>query len=187
MLEKKSGFVLDYVDILGNDSKFGWFSAKNLALKKGIVESVWLNVAIKFGFMPKNTKRAVMFTGFQKIVEERILKAQKNGEFDNLMGNGKPLDLRDDIHVSEDLRLAFKILKNADCLPPEVELKKEIKQTEALLEGMAETSEKYRIMKKLNYLIMKLNTTRDTSVTLEMPQLYANKLVNHLGSSKSKK
>ena len=128
-----------------------------------------------------------MFPGFQKIVEERILRAKKNGEFDNLVGNGKPLDLKDDIHVSEDLRLAFKILKNADCLPPEIELKKEIKQTEALLVGMAETSEKYRIMKKLNYLIMKLNTTRDTSITLEMPQLYVDKVVDQLGSSKSKK
>jgi len=128
-----------------------------------------------------------MFPGFQKIVEERILRAKKNGEFDNLAGNGKPLDLKDDIHVSEDLRLAFKILKNADCLPPEIELKKEIKQTEALLVGMAATSEKYRIMKKLNYLIMKLNTTRDTSITLEMPQLYVDKVVDQLGSSKSKK
>ena len=128
-----------------------------------------------------------MFPGFQKIVEERILRAKKNGEFDNLVGNGKPLDLKDDIHISEDLRLAFKILKNADCLPPEIELKKEIKQTEALLVGMAETSEKYRIMKKLNYLIMKLNTTRDTSITLEMPQLYVDKVVDQLGSSKSKK
>ena len=128
-----------------------------------------------------------MFPGFQKIVEERILRAKKNGEFDNLVGNGKPLELKDDVHVSEDLRLAYKILKNADCLPPEIELKKEIKQTEALLVGMAETSEKYRIMKKLNYLIMKLNTTRDTSITLEMPQLYVDKVVDQLGSSKSKK
>lgn len=128
-----------------------------------------------------------MLTGFHKIVEERILKAQKNGEFDDLVGNGKPLNLRDDIHVSEDLRLAFKILKNADCLPPEIELKKEIRQTEALLKGMEETSEKYRTMKKLNYMIMKLNTTRDTSITLEMPQVYMDKLVDQLGSSQSKK
>lgn len=128
-----------------------------------------------------------MLTGFQKIVEERILTAQKKGAFDNLVGNGKPLKLRDDVHVSEDLRLAYKILKNADCLPPEIELKKEIKKTEALLEAMEETGEKYRTMKKLNYLIMKLNTTRDTSITLEMPQVYVDKLVDQLGPSQSKK
>jgi hypothetical protein len=128
-----------------------------------------------------------MLTGFQKIVEERILTAQKKGAFDNLVGNGKPLKLRDDVHVSEDLRLAYKILKNADCLPPEIELKKEIKKTEALLEAMEETGEKYRTMKKLNYLILKLNTTRDTSITLEMPQVYVDKLVDQLGPSQSKK
>ncbi len=32
-----------------------------------------------------------MITGFEKIVEERIKQAQKNGEFDNLPGFGKPL------------------------------------------------------------------------------------------------
>ena len=127
-----------------------------------------------------------MLPGFQKIVEERILRAQKNGEFDNLSGAGKPLALADDHYISEELRLAYKILKNADCVPPEIELKKEIKQTEELLAGMKETSEKYRILKKLNYLILKLNTVRDTSVTLEMPQLYTEKLIERFGSSKSK-
>jgi hypothetical protein len=128
-----------------------------------------------------------MFSGFQKIVEERILRAQKNGEFDNLTGSGEPLDLIDDYHVSEELRLAHKILKNAECLPPEIELTKEIKHTEELLGGMEETHEKYLIIKKLNYLIMKLNASRDTSVPLEIPQLYTEKLVDHLGSSRSNK
>ena len=128
-----------------------------------------------------------MLLGFQKIIEERILKAQKNGEFDNLTGSGKPLDLRNDLHVSEDLRLAYKILKNADCLPPEIELKKEIKQTETLLEGMEETANKYRVMKKLNYLIMKLNASRDSSISLDMPQRYMEKMVDHLEPSRFKK
>ena len=124
-----------------------------------------------------------MLPGFQKIVEERILKAQKSGEFDNLAGAGKPLALKNDHHISEELRLAYKILKNADCIPPEIELKKEIKQTEELLVAMEETSEKYRMLKKLNYLVMKLNAIRDTSITLEMPQFYTEKLVERFGPS----
>jgi hypothetical protein len=128
-----------------------------------------------------------MLSGFQKIVEERILKAQKDGAFDNLVGSGRPLDLKDDRHVPEDLRLAYKILKNADFLPPEIELKKEIKHTEELLCGMEETPEKYHAMKKLNYLIMKLNATRDTSVTLEMPQFYMGKIVDQMAPSRSQK
>jgi hypothetical protein len=58
-----------------------------------------------------------MLSGFEKIVEERILKAQKKGEFKNLPCSGKPLVFEDDCCVSEELRLAYKILKNADHLP----------------------------------------------------------------------
>jgi hypothetical protein len=121
-----------------------------------------------------------MFTGFSKIIEERIRKAQKKGQFDNLEGAGKPLKLDEDSHIAEDLRLAYKILKNADCLPPEIELKKEIQRTEDLLSGMKDTAEKHRTLKKLNYLIMKLNAVRDTSIELEMPQQYSHKLVDRL-------
>jgi len=124
-----------------------------------------------------------MIQGFEKIVEERILKAQKKGEFENLVGSGKPLKFNENWYIPEELRLAYKILNNADCLPPEIELKKEIKQTEDLLAGMQETSEKYRILKKLNFLIMKLNTIRDTSIVLEMPQHYMEKLVGHMETS----
>ncbi|MFW5875018.1 MAG: DnaJ family domain-containing protein, partial [bacterium] len=63
----------------------------------------------------------MIFTGFEKIVEERILAAQRRGEFDNLKGSGKPLEHEDLSRVPQELRLAYKILKNADCLPPEIE------------------------------------------------------------------
>jgi len=126
-----------------------------------------------------------MLYGFEKIIEERILTAQKRGEFENLPGAGKPLKFEDDRFVSEELRLAYKILKNADCVPVEIELKKEIKQTEDLLAGMQETSEKYRILKKLNFLILKLNSIRDTSIVHEMPQVYTGKLVERFENSKT--
>ena len=125
-----------------------------------------------------------MFTGFYKIIEERIRAAQKKGVFENLEGSGKPLNLEDDRHIPEDLRLAHKILKNADCLPPEIELKKEIVRTEDLLSGMKDTAQKHRTLKKLNYLIMKLNAVRDTSIELEMPQQYSHKLVERLETAK---
>ena len=128
-----------------------------------------------------------MIQGFEKIVEERILKAQKKVDFENLIGSGKPLKLNENYYIPEELRLAYKILKNADCLPPEIELKKEIKQTEDLLAGMQETCEKYSILKKLNFLIMKLNTMRDTSIMNEMPQHYMEKLVGHIEKSKTQK
>jgi hypothetical protein len=126
-----------------------------------------------------------MLPGFEKIVEERIRKAQREGKFENLPGSGKPLECKDNRYISEELRLAYKILKNADCIPPEIELKKEIKKTEDLLAGMKETSEKYQILKKLNFLIMKLNAIRNTSVAREMPQQYMEKLAERIESSHS--
>lgn len=123
-----------------------------------------------------------MIPGFEKIIEARIRKAQENGEFDNLPGAGKPLVLEDDQGVPEDLRLAFKILKNADCLPPEIELKREIHRTEELLAGMTETAERYRLLKKLNFLILKLNSTRKTYIAFDVPQRYEAPLVNRLES-----
>ena len=127
-----------------------------------------------------------MIPGFAKIVEERIRRAQKKGEFENLAGSGKPLDLLDDQMVAEELRLTYKILKNADYLPPEIELKKAIQQTEELLNGMGETAAKYRTMQKLNFLIMKLNTLRNTSIEFEAPQKYSDKLIEKLESSASR-
>ncbi|MBC8443551.1 MAG: DUF1992 domain-containing protein [Deltaproteobacteria bacterium] len=123
-----------------------------------------------------------MFTGFEKIVEDRIRKAQKMGAFENLEGYGKPLRFDDDQMIAEDLRLAYKILKNADFTPPEIEVRKKIEATEQLLSGMKDTAEKYRTLKKLNMLIMKLNMLRQSRVDMDMPQKYENKLVNRFAS-----
>lgn len=101
-----------------------------------------------------------MIPGFEKIVEERIKKAQQEGEFDNLEGTHKPLNLEDQ-NIPEEFRLAHKILKNAGFLPPELELRKNIRQTEDLLQAAdIDSPERIKIRKKLNYLVTKLNTLR---------------------------
>ena len=65
------------------------------------------------------------------------------------------------------MRLAYKILKNADCLPPELELKKDIVHLEEMLRGIEDVEEKYRQMKRLNFMIMKLNMMRKVSPFLK--------------------
>ncbi|MFH1351087.1 MAG: DnaJ family domain-containing protein [Pseudomonadota bacterium] len=122
--------------------------------------------------------------GFQKIVEQVIKEAQERGEFDNLPGHGKPLNLLDDSGIPEDLRLAYKILKNADCLPPELEIKKEIRQMEDMLENIPDEKEKYRQIKRINYLILKLNMTRNSSPLLDEKEVYYGKMVDRLGHKK---
>jgi len=129
---------------------------------------------------------ANIFAIFDKIADERIREAMEHGEFDNLPGKGKPLQLEDDGHIPADLRIAHKILKNADCLPPELELRKEIRNTEALLSGIQDTQEKYKQMQKLNYLIMKLNMKRQVSPLLEENQHYFELLLDKVAPPKSK-
>ena len=121
-----------------------------------------------------------MFTGFEKIVEERIRNAQRKGVFNNLAGTGRPLQFSDDRHIPEELRLAHKILKNADSLPPEVELKREIHRTEELLADMQDVKERYQTIKKLNLLILRFNALRTGSAEFDIPQKYQHQLVERI-------
>ena len=118
--------------------------------------------------------------GFQRIVEKKIRQAQERGDFDNLPGRGEPLALEEDVNVPDDLRLAYKILKNANCLPPELELRKEIRQMEDLLDNMPDGKEKYRQIKRINYKIMCLNMMGRQAPLLEETQIYYKKLIDKL-------
>jgi hypothetical protein len=131
--------------------------------------------------------RLSVFAALERLAEERIRDAIQRGEFDNLPGRGKPLNLEDDRHIPDDLRLAYKVLKNAACLPPELELKKEISKAEELLISMEDEGQKYRQLQKLNFLIMKLNEMRKGSVQWEEKQLYYEKIVDKVGSRKEPK
>jgi len=124
-----------------------------------------------------------MIGGFEKIVEERIRRAQKEGAFEDLPGMGQPLELADDSHIPEDLRMAHKILKNAGCLPPEIEVKREIQRTEDLLAAMDQAQEKFKLLRKLNFLVLKLNTMRKCPAELDLPQRYAPAVVQRLEKS----
>lgn len=66
------------------------------------------------------------------IAERKIAEAISRGELEDLPGQGRPLDLDDDALVPEDLRLAYRILKNAGFVPPEVQALNEIAELERL-------------------------------------------------------
>lgn len=130
------------------------------------------------GNRPKQLKGFMLYP--RKFIEQRIKEAIENGEFDNLPGQGEPLPLEDDSHLPDDLRLAYRILKNADCLPPELQEKKDIRQMEDLLESIPDEKEKYKLIKKINYKIMRLNMMGKKSPLFEEKQLYYKKLLDKL-------
>lgn len=95
-----------------------------------------------------------------KIAEERLQEARREGLFDNLPGKGKPLNLDKDSAVPEDLRLSFKILKNANCLPIEMELRKEIYNLRQLLDAAIDPETRKELRRELNLLTLRFNCMR---------------------------
>lgn len=59
-------------------------------------------------------------------IDRQIRKAMEDGEFDNLPGRGKPLNLPDDEHAPDDMRLAYKILQDNDLAPDWIMLGQDI-------------------------------------------------------------
>ena len=83
----------------------------------------------------------------EKAVEAIIKEAQERGEFDNLKGKGKPLDLTAYFETPEELRLALSTLKNANFVPAEVELLQEIAVLKEKFAEAAGADERNRIGK----------------------------------------
>ena len=85
----------------------------------------------------------------EKAIEEKIREAIERGEFDNLSGHGKPLDLDAYFNTPEDLRMAFAMLKSNDFVPEEVEIMKEIDALKSKI-ATAEETELEVLKKRLN-------------------------------------
>lgn len=86
---------------------------------------------------------------FDKIVEALIKEAQERGEFDNLPGKGKPIDLSTYFETPEDIRVAQSVLKNAGITSPEVQLLKEIAELRQVLTAIVDATKKDEIQKKI--------------------------------------
>jgi hypothetical protein len=67
------------------------------------------------------------------LAETRVEEAIAAGTLDDIPGAGRPLVLDDDRLVPDGLRAAYRILKNAGFLPPEVEARREIARLGTLL------------------------------------------------------
>ena len=119
-----------------------------------------------------------------EIVEQRIREAAERGEFDDLPGAGKPLNLDDDRLVPEELRAGYRILKNAGYIPEEVRLRREISQIETLLNLIDEPLAKDRAMRRLRLLETRLGVT-DRASPLTRDMEYRGKIVAVLGACRT--
>jgi hypothetical protein len=103
----------------------------------------------------------------RRLAEQRIREAIENGEFDNLRNAGKPLDFEDETFIPEELRLAYRILKNANCIPPELELRNEILTLRDLVMTLDDNTERLKKIRELNFKITKFNMMRSRPLNLE--------------------
>src|SRR4051812_5826457 len=93
-------------------------------------------------------------SGFDLLAERKIEEALERGDLDNLPGAGQPLTLDDDLLVPEDLRMAYRILKNSGFVPPEVEQIREIAELERVVLGDSQPDDaaRARAVKRLSLL-----------------------------------
>lgn len=99
-------------------------------------------------------------SGFDALVEKHISEAQAQGAFDNLPGAGAPLELDDDALVPQELRAAYRILKNSGYVPPEVEALRDLREVEHMLERARNDGERNALIGKFNVLLQRAGTMR---------------------------
>lgn len=92
------------------------------------------------------------------LAEQQIRDAQACGEFDNLPGAGTPLPPEDNELVPEELRAAYRLLKNAGCLPGELQPCVELKEIELLLARAGSGEERLRLLARMSFLLSRRTT-----------------------------
>src|SRR5262245_11324102 len=99
----------------------------------------------------------------EKLIEEIIREAMEKGEFDNLPGKGKPLNLDEYFATPEDVRLGYSVLKSAGCAPVEVELQKEIETLKTQLAACDDERKRHALSKEIESKTLKLNLMLDSN------------------------
>jgi hypothetical protein len=94
------------------------------------------------------------------IAEEKICDAMRAGAFDDLPGAGRPLAPDDVALIPEELRIAYRILKNAGCVPPEIEARKEAVTLRKLVAAATDDDARRRALAKLALIEARLDTLR---------------------------
>jgi len=106
---------------------------------------------------------------FQKNVEDKIKEAIARGEFDNLPGKGKPLDLDAYFATPEHLRMGYSILKSADIIPEEIELLRQIEDLKKSLDssttGIEKRGRRQQLSEKLTNFNMRMEQNRKRHLT----------------------
>ena len=115
-----------------------------------------------------------------RLAEEQIKAALNRGDLDDLPGVGRPLKLEDDSAVPEELRAAYRLLKNAGCMPAEFTMRNEILQLEGLLMQVETDTESESLRRRLSLLKTHLAISGHQLNLLAEEGAYREKLLSRL-------
>jgi len=126
-----------------------------------------------------------MLPSLYQIAEQRIAKAIEDGTLKTDGWKNRPLPLDNDSFVPEDLKMAYKILKNGGYVPPEIEIRKEIHNLEDLIIKTEDSHQRVKQMKKLDVLMRKIDAMRSKTSSIEHDEAYYRKIVERINSARS--
>lgn len=123
-----------------------------------------------------------------QLAEARIREAFEQGVLDDLPGAGRPLELEDLSLVPESLRAGYLLLKNAGCLPPEIEASRRVGGINDLLQGVEPEGgdpASARGGRRLRLLLSRLESAGRTCA-LWLQEAYGDRLESRLGNGRSR-
>lgn len=112
-----------------------------------------------------------------ELAEARIADAIRTGQFKDLSGKGERISLEQDGLVPEELRVAYRLLKNAGYFPKEISVLNQISEVEQLIAGLDQGEQKSSAVKRLNLLRAQLGRR---SECLYLQHEYSNKIINKI-------
>jgi len=114
----------------------------------------------------------------ERIAERKIQEAVDRGEFNNLGWKGKPLTKDDSPRLPNELRTSYKILKNANVLPEEMQLRKEIYSIKELLDVCSDDEEIQKLTIQLNQKELRYHLLMQRRGSSTSHRKYQGKILN---------
>jgi DnaJ-like protein len=113
-------------------------------------------------------------------VEDRIRAAVARGEFQGLPGEGRPLQLDDDLLVPPELRMAYRILRNAGAVPPELATLREANDLAIAAAGEVDEGRRRAALGRLEALLFKLEAAGLPQISNRVLARYQQQLLERL-------
>lgn len=126
------------------------------------------NYARSIGILANDVKGIFVYCFYrtmslENVIDKLIQEAMARGEFDNLEGEGKPLDLTAYFNTPEDLRMAHSVLKSNQIIPTEVDLIKQVADLRKKIKETEDISERKALTRELNHKSLALDLAIERS------------------------